>query len=159
MAPPVGTRTLVRSRDIRADLPQTPATSQTEESLLKGRYFEADCLATDAVGNMVRITGPSVLGFRQVTKVDVTDRTKMPAVGLIVSKSTITRCFVQTLGEVPLAGIVAGARYYVGAAGSPASLIPSPAPAAEAIVQVIGVGVDTGVLLLAPSFQMTVRKG
>ena len=62
--------------------------------------FDAICLAGDAVGDGVYFFAPLLGGTPRVTKVDITDNGKMPAVGIIVEKSTSTTCFVQTSGLV-----------------------------------------------------------
>jgi len=68
--------------------------------------IDANCLITDAVQDVVYITGDAVGGRIQVTKVDIDDDTKMPGIGIITSKSDDTICKVQTYGN--MAGVYSG---------------------------------------------------
>jgi hypothetical protein len=108
--------------------------------------LRANCDAADAVGDFVYVTGPSVSGRYQVTRVNVGDAAKMPAVGIIVRKQTSTRCTVQTHGLLPVSWLVLipQARYYVGA-GSTLSTTP---PAAPLLRQLAGTAIDASHLLL-----------
>lgn len=152
-------RQFIRYNQVRRQ--GTSDVQESDDAYAKGRYFEANCLATDSLMDMVRITGPSVGGVFQVTKVDVTSKTKMPAVGIIVQKPTPTTCLVQVRGEVitPFA-LAPGGRYFVGANSQP-SLPPVPAPAVDGIslVQWIGVAIDSNRLLLEPDFDCIVLRG
>jgi len=145
VAPP---RTLLRSRAIRADLPQSPATDRDEEKLLKGRYFEADCLATDMVDDFVSMTGASVGGFRQVARVSLTSVPLIPAVGIITSKLSPTRCFVQAFGEVVITGLTPGDTQWIGLDGRLSPIPPSRIIGKLTMVQMAGIALDTNVLLL-----------
>jgi len=69
-------------------------------SLGGAQTFSAQCLSSDAVGHVVYISGDKTGGFYQVTKVDIDDNNKMPALGIIVSKQSSTECTVQTSGRV-----------------------------------------------------------
>lgn len=141
---PAGSRTLIRHRDQRQITPNTPGRGVDERLTAQGRYFEADCLAADSVGDFVYITGTPVSGFYQVTQVDITDPSAMPAVGVIVEKSTSTRCFVQTEGLFFTSGLTPQARYWVGADSQI-----SPSPPVSDIAQVIGIALsDTDLKLL-----------
>lgn len=59
-----------------------------------------DCLAGDAIGNAVYITGDSVNGVFQVASCDPTNRNKMPAVGIIISKPSSTKAEICFSGLV-----------------------------------------------------------
>lgn len=107
-------RSLIRARDVRARLGNSPDTSLTEDQLTQGRYFEADCLAGDVVGDFVSVTGAPVGGFFQTTKTDISLNETTPTVGVIVSKETSTRCLVQSFGVYITTGLTTGARYWVG---------------------------------------------
>jgi hypothetical protein len=61
---------------------------------------EAVCQATDDVGHAVYVSGDKVGSLLQVTKADVDNPSKMPAIGLIVEKLSTTDCLVQLFGEV-----------------------------------------------------------
>jgi len=117
--------------------------------------FSANCLSTDAVGHCVYITGDLVLGVIQVAKADITDKTKMPAVGVIVSKSAATDCIVVYLGAVDLAGVVPalspGKMYFVGPDSKPNVV----RPVGPALLQIVGVALDSSRVLFNPSPNMT----
>ena len=121
--------------------------------------FNAACQATDIAGDLVCIPGPPVGGLYSVTRVDITDTTHMPAVGLILDKTTTIRCRVQALGLVPLGGLIPGRRYFVGFDGRP--VFPPPIPAVDnfAFIQPIGLAVDSTTLFLSPSFSLTKLHG
>ena len=126
------------------------------------QFFLADCLATDAIGDPVIVTGPSVLSFPQVTRVDIktTGLTK-PSVGVISEKSTPTRCKVITLGEFTYspATLVPGKPYWAAYGGGLTDVIPTPDPAGKIACQVIGTAIDTGRLIVNPERRPTIRTG
>lgn len=124
-----------------------------------GRYFEADCLSSDDVDDCVYVTGPDVGGVAQVSKVDPRNISTMPMVGIIVEKSTTTKCLVQTFGEVHLSQIlVPGKRYFVGTSGTPDVNIPTALVGGVAAVQPIGTALDEDRLLLLPNMNMIIRR-
>ena len=110
----------------------------------------ADCPASIVVDDLVYITGPAVAGIIQVDLVDVTDRTKMPAYGIVASKSTSTRCVVQTLGQfVTGVALTVGQPVYVGVNGQPASSIPTLGGSpAIAVTQIVGYAWDSNSMFL-----------
>jgi hypothetical protein len=96
------------------------------------------------VGDFVYITGSPVLGFYQVAKADVADPLKVPAVGVIVEKSTATRCFVQTEGLFVTSSLAPHSRYWVGSDSKV-----SVSPPASGAAQIIGIALsDTDLKLL-----------
>ena len=119
-----------------------------EERFAAGRYFDCGCLAGDLVGYMVYITGSS-FGTLQVATALPGDAAKMPAVGMLVSKSAPTVGLVQIKGVVSPAGqvFVAKTIYYIGLTGIPAS-----SPPTLGLKQLIGQGLESGKLLLEPNF-------
>jgi len=152
-------RTLIRHSQVRrAERVDSPA---TEDQTLKGRYFQADCLATDSIGVFVRILGNPVSGVRQVRRVDVTDQTLMPAVGVIVEKTSLTRCLVQIMGEVIVdpENLVPGKRYFIGRDSELADAPPDPVIGEKIASQVIGIALEPGILLVVPNLMYVVRVG
>ena len=123
--------------------------------------WEADCLASDEVGHFVYVTGPSVGGFRQVTRVDVYDSTTMPAIGVITAKETATRCTVQVLGELttPSLSPAIDRRYWVGADSKLADAPPAKIPDTIVVVQVAGTPLDSNVLMLRPDLNPVKLRG
>lgn len=139
-------RSLVRYGQVRRL--GTPNVQESDSAYAEGRYFEANCLATDLINHFVRVVG-NTLSVPDVTKADPTDALKMPAVGVIVQKPTATTCLVQVAGQIlSFSPVVAGTWYYVGTSAFP---VVTP-PAFPGIPQVIGVGLDTARLLLRPGF-------
>jgi hypothetical protein len=125
------------------------------------KWFEADCLATDALGDCVYITGDAVGDRYQVTKADPTDYSKMPAVGVIVSKVSATQCRVQFIGELVdiYSGLTVRKTAFVGLDGRIAESPPIPAPVGYAFSQTLGTVIDSGRILLTPNFHMIKQVG
>lgn len=150
--------TLLRSLDI-AIVDKTAHDNENRETFDKGQYFQADCLATDAVGNWVYITGDDVSGIFQVTKVDVTDKSTLPAIGVIVEKTTSTRCRVQTYGEVTgLGTLTPGSRYFIGTDSNISTSLPTPPALGTATMQVVGVAISAEILLVLPGQSLLVTR-
>ena len=98
----------------------------------------ANCLAGDAAGNLVYITGVPVGGLLQYAKADPNIGGKHPAVAVILEKITATECVVLCRGRSGdiYAGLTPGAQYWLGAAGTP---VLTPVAAAP---QAVGVAVS-----------------
>ncbi len=154
MAPP---RPLLRFGAIRQL--DTFDTSSDEEEFARGRYFQAGCSAGDAVGDLVYINADSVAGTFQVGKVDPTDTTMMPAVGVVHSKSTSTSCLVLAFGIVSATGVVPGSRYFVDTDGSLTATPPLPAAGNYVMIQAVGVALDSARFRIHPSLDMVKRWG
>jgi len=137
-------RTLIRYSQVRRTEPESGA---NDLDFAKGRAYEADCLAADVAGKFVYVTGPEVAGIPQVSTVDITNPAKMPSVGMIVAKTTATRCTVQTVGETSLFVTVPGGRYFIDVAGVATNSPPTPVTG-EIFQQLIGVGLESSRLLL-----------
>lgn len=137
-------KSLIRYEQVRRR--GRPDVQETDAPYVDGRYFDANCLASDVVHNFVRITG-STGGIPDVESVDPTVPSTMPAVGVIIRKDSVTKCLVQATGTfVDLSGITPGVWYYVGLDSQP-----SPTkPALPAVGQVVGVGLTPNNLLLVP---------
>jgi hypothetical protein len=155
----MGLTTRIRDRDIRLNLPTDPGVDADERALLKGRYFEAVCTAADLAGDFVSINGPESAGFYSVGKVDPLVSATMPAIGVITSKSTATRCFVQTLGELAAIGLTPGGRYWIGRDAQIAASWPVPLAGEVIVVQVVGVALTATKLLLRPDLSPVKLRG
>ena len=151
-------RVRIRSKDVRQTTPNTPARDVGEENTTRGRYFEADCLATDVVGDFVYINGAPVSGFFQVTRVDITNPSHLPTVGIIVEKSTTTRCFVQRFGLIDVSTfpsaptLVPQSKYWIGFDGRLRDTLPEPV-SGVAVAQLVGQALSTTELLLLEGSQ------
>ncbi len=124
--------------------------------LLRGSQTKiaAVCVASDAVNDLVYVTGPAVDGLAQVSRADIADVTKMPVIGIITTKSTPTRCTVALGGVVAIAGLLPGATYFVGPSGQPTPVRPPTGPGGR-FIQAVGVALDAGRLSLNPVPHMT----
>ncbi len=114
--------------------------------------FQADCPVAVVVGNWVYITGPAVLTIPQVDTVDIKTTGKYPAIGMVVEKSTPTRCLVIVGGEVAFlpATLIPGARYWVGTDGNLTATLPLAGVGERVATQVIGYALDADRLLIHP---------
>jgi len=117
--------------------------------------IRVNCLATDVVGQAMHITGDMVSGAYQVAVVDITDFTKLPAVGLLVLKSSPTAGIVLVSGIVVRAGLLPGRLYFAGPDGFPTVNRPTAGSAAGAFVQVLGKALSSTKLLLSVSPNLT----
>lgn len=122
---------------------------------------EVACLMGDTVGKLVSIRDVKTLTGRwRIQTADCTDPTKMPAVGVLISKSTPTTGIMQLLGEVEsiFAGLDVTKPYFVGPAGALVNPAPVPAPGNRVYVQKFGFPVAADVLYLTGERWLVVRK-
>lgn len=113
----------------------------------------ATCLATDAVGDCVRIRAAKVGNVFQVEKVDISTPGSPPAVAIIRKKYTATNCIVHFHGPLRnvYTGLSPGIIYLVGTDGQPAKLGDANYPVAGTdYFQQIGVATSTDELLVIP---------
>ena len=106
--------------------------------------FTGTCPVGLSIGDVVYVSGPS----RAVQRVDITDRTRVAAVGVIIRK-TGTSCVVQTRGILPAfygAALLPGGMHFVSTAGRPTGVIPVGSPGTPRWVVVIGKALDSDVL-------------
>ena len=82
----------------------------------------ADCLASDAVGDVVRITAAKIGHRYQVAAADPSSPAGMDGVAVIIRKDSATDCIVQFHGPVKgiFSGLNPGAAYFVGTDSTPA---------------------------------------
>lgn len=117
----------------------------------------AACQAGNAVGDLVFEVSAGVPN-PNVDLADPTDRTKMPAIGIIVSKPTATLAVVHVLGDLDgLTGLTDGEIHYVSATGKLTPTPPVPPPAGVAVQQSMGQSLGTTRILLSPSNDLRVR--
>jgi hypothetical protein len=114
----------------------------------------AACAPSDAVGDLVYVTGPAIAGVMQVSRVDIGNAQRLPAVGIITTKSSLSNCRVILSGVVPGAGLTPGARYFAGSDGRPTATRPLAAPGGR-FIQSVGVALDEARLAIAPSTFLT----
>lgn len=119
----------------------------------------AECTAAEAVGDFVCIADDPPNGLDVVAKADPSDFNKMPAVGVIISKSTPTECLVQWHGETPniFSGLSSGEYYFVGA-DSKVSDVPPVPTTVPLFAQWMGVATAPTRLYLRPNDHMVRRN-
>jgi len=118
------------------------------------------CLSSDVVGSPMCVRGDRLNGKWRVETADPTEDSKMPAIGILISKSTPTVGVVQLFG--PVIDIYTGLdltvrSYMVGNAGI-TKVPPSPGGGGYAWVQHIGKPVASDILFLAGDLLMLKRK-
>lgn len=125
----------------------------------RANYFPAECETGDTVGALVYARQDKVDGRYVVGTCDPADRARMPAIGIIVSKSGPTQCTIAISGLVSgvLTGLVRGSSYFVGNGGSPTTSVP--VPPTTKWVQTVGLGLSGEDFLLSPSAVVTRRSG
>lgn len=115
--------------------------------------IKAICNATDSVGDCVKITSAKSANLYRVEKLDIDTDTK-PAIGIIESKSTSTRCVVRILGILKgvYTGLVPGATYLVDTDSQLTQTLADP-PSGVRYVQIMGTAVSTDEFLVMPNHQ------
>lgn len=111
----------------------------------------ADCLASDVVGDVVRIRAAKVGNRFQVEKVDISTVGSPPGVAVVVKKYTATDCIVHFNGPLRsvYAGLAPGVSYLVGTDSQPAAVGDINYPAAGSdYFQQMGVATSDGELLV-----------
>lgn len=100
----------------------------------------SECTSSEGVGDFVCIVDDPPNGVDLVGKADPADFDKMPAVGVIISKSTPTDCLVQWMGETPniFSSLSSGEIYFLGADSKIAETPPIPG-ATKMFVQPVAV--------------------
>ena len=117
--------------------------------------FRVSCLATDQVGQAMCITGDLAGGAYQVTRVDITEFSKVPTVGVLTLKSSPTSGIVTASGIIVRAGLIPGRLYFVGANGFPTATRPTASSPDGVFVQVLGKALSSSKLLLDISAHLT----
>jgi hypothetical protein len=111
----------------------------------------ADCLSSDAVGDVVRIRAAKVGNRFQVEKVDISTPGSPPSVAVVVKKYTATDCIVHFHGPLKsiYAGLTPGVAYVVGTDSRPAAVGDANYPTAGSdYFQQMGVATDDEELLV-----------
>lgn len=151
-------RSLIREKNLRLYLPQSPAEEKTQQDLGSWRLLEAVCVGTDAEGDFVHVRTDKAAGYYQVEKADPTDISTMPVFGVIEEKVNPTRCFVRTEGIVAASGLTPGAPYFVGLDAQIDGSPPIPSIAGYAVTQEVGYALSSTELLLRFS-SMRIKRG
>jgi hypothetical protein len=118
------------------------------------------CTISEQVGHFVYLYDKS--GDTDVVRIaDCTDKQKMIAIGVIISKESDTICKVQWRGETPaiFSGLNPGARYFVGNNGDPIASSLTPTVGNYVLVQAIGVASDSGKIYINPEKWLMRKRG
>ena len=123
------------------------------------KWLRAACQPSDVIGNCVYIAGPVSGGLYTVATADPTNASKMPVVGVIMTKSSSTICRVQWLGEIDAiyTGMTIRKPLFVGLTRRLEEAPPTPPISGYAFAQSMGTVLDSGKLLLIPNFHMVKR--
>lgn len=91
------------------------------------------------------IRADMVAGRYQVETVDIDDPTKMPAIGVIVSKSTATECIVQLAGIMRgvLSGLTPNAILFATTSGTLGESVPAAPLSGQRLVQQIAQAISS----------------
>jgi hypothetical protein len=121
--------------------------------------FDAVCSSTVMVEDLVYITGIDQNGVQQVDKVDISNLSTLPAVGMVVKKSSPTECSVLTLGNIVTSkNLTVNKRYYIGKDSQIIDHIPKCQGAGDSLyIQFIGIALDNSQLMFRPSFELSLR--
>ena len=117
----------------------------------------AICSASESVGELVYTNLTKTGDLYNVSKVDITSYSKMPAIGVIISKQSTTRCRVKWSGPIRgiYSGLTPGRMYFVGSDSKPTLAFPT---VAGTRLQKIGSATSTNELYLKPSTEVFVRS-
>jgi len=115
--------------------------------------IDAICKAADSVGDCVKIIDVKAGELYQVEKIDIDNDTK-PAVGIIESKSTATRCVIRILGILKnvYSGLVPGATYLVDTDSQLTQTLGDPLTGFR-YVQIMGTAVSDDEFMVLPNQQ------
>lgn len=134
-----------------------PVPISIAQLLASQNAFPANCLGTDRVGDCVYPSGAPVGGVVQVTRCDPYDYATLPAIGIIVSKSTSTNCVVQYGGILP--GVYGGLErplpVFLASDGGLTHAVPTPDIGRPVWLQHMGSAVGESVIALNPSPLLT----
>ncbi len=127
---------------------------QAGEPSLTG-YVDVACLTTDVVGSPVSIREAPINGKWRVQTADPTDFTKMPSLGVLISKSTPTVGVAKILGVCDVfTGLTPGVNYMVGTSGGLLEEVPISSPTGVFWGQHLGVAVSESILMLGGNVNM-----
>ena len=125
----------------------------------QSQFQEVECIASDAVNDFVCIRADKAGDLWRVQKVDPDDETKMPGVGVIVSKSGSTNAVIQMTGPCTLfSGLdITKPAYHLSTTGIQYSL-PTVGGSGYVMVQQIGKAVASDILWLSNETRMVKRR-
>lgn len=115
--------------------------------------LDAICHSADSIGDCVKVDGNKVGELYQVERLDIDTDTK-PAVGIIQSKSTSTRCVVRVLGILKgvYSGLLPGETYLVDVDSQLTRTLGDPATGFR-YVQIMGTAMADDEFMVLPNHQ------
>jgi len=122
---------------------------------------EVACLSSDTVGKLMCVRDVvTVTGRWRVQTASCLDLSKMPAIGVLISKVTPTTGIMQLLGDVQgvFSGLDVTRPYFVGPTGNLVNPAPSPTPD-QVYVQKVGFPISADILYLTGERWFVGRKG
>ncbi len=128
--------------------------TRASELFVSGRVDVA-CLSSDAVGSAMAIRGEIVNGRWRVQTASPSDFERMPAMGILVEKTTPTVGVMQVLGSCDVfSELTPRQSYLVGENGTLLTEVPVVAPGEIFWAQHIGVSVADNILSLTGNTNM-----
>jgi hypothetical protein len=117
---------------------------------------QAICSPAEQVGSWVYKNG-EVDGLDWVRMADPLMKSKVPAIGVIIEKSTDTLCKVQWAGETPesFSGLTPGAVYFLGADALLSNSPPQPNAGSFVYLQPLATAVSDKKVRIAPVIALT----
>ena len=115
-----------------------------------------ECVSTDEAGDLVYVRGDlDTEGRWRVERANCFDESKMPAVGIIVSKSSDTVGIMRRVGKIDIfTGLDITKHYFVGQDGELQEGAPTAPSGSVAVAQRIGIPLDPDVLWLTGEIGM-----
>jgi hypothetical protein len=113
--------------------------------------LDASCDAALVVGDCVYAVGIDLGGLPQVALCDITNPVKVPAIGLLESKSAPTICKVRLFGvSSSFFTLTGGQKYYVGFNGK--LTLTQPLMTGRFYVQIMGIALDASTFLVKVNY-------
>ena len=124
----------------------------------RGEVRRAECTVAESVGDFVCIVDDPPNGYALVGKADPANYDRLPAVGVVIGKSTPTECLVQWIGETPniFSGLASGEVYFLGDDSKPVDVPPVPV-GVPMFAQSVAVATAPTRLYVKPSGNLTKR--
>jgi len=145
---------------LQASVAPVPHGPPPHEDVVGGNKLAARCLTTNQVGDCVCIRADrDDDGLYRVERADPRVYAKMPAAGVIVSKSAADRCLFQWIGELlGLTGLTPGRVVFLGTDGRLTQDAEAITPDPDGVyVQNMGMALAGDAVLLAPNFALVKR--
>lgn len=130
-------------------------------SVIEDAEVPGICTALESVEDVVYISGEPSSGAIRVRTVDPTQRSKMPGIGIIISKSDDTNCRIKLFGVVEniYTGLTFNGPLYVGTDGRLTHTPPSPTVGGKIYKQIFGEAFGADMIMVTPQLMMIREDG